>query len=52
MSAADRVRADRAAQGLPERLTDPTVVDRVLAVLLAGNGADLLTPAREGARHG
>ena len=51
MSATDRVRADRAAQGLPERLTDPKVVDRVLAVLLAGNGADLLTPAREGVRH-
>jgi len=50
MSAGDRVRAQRAEQGLPERLTDPSVVDRVLGVLLTGNGAELLTPHLEGVR--
>lgn len=51
MTAADRVRAERVAQGLPERLADPATVDRALAVLTAGRGAHLLTP-NQGVRHG
>ena len=41
MSAADRAYAEAEAQGLPATVTDPSVLERVAALLTAtaGNGA-------------
>lgn len=48
MSAADAIRAERTAQGLPERLEDPSAVDRVLAILVAGPAGRSLTARTAG----
>ena len=39
MTAAERIVAEsRAAQGLPDKITDPTVLARVAVLLAAGDG--------------
>lgn len=39
MSAADRAYAEAEAQGLPATVSDPSVLERVAALIVAGSGA-------------
>lgn len=45
-----QVRAERAAQGLPERLDDSDVVDRAVSVLLSSTAGPRLLDSRGGGR--
>lgn len=39
MTPAERARRERVAQGLPERIQDQDVLDKIAAILLDGTGA-------------